>query len=268
MATITDYRGVHSPCETLFGSHCWHLPKLVDSAAMSSPSTPPPDDPPDVNGAAMTGGAQEASDASDADPAKLHAAIVEAPSSVAGLQAAGAVAPLPSSSSPAAAPEPAEGDSWSVLHPATEVLWRIQMSTLPGLLGTVGVVLACLGVWREDVLLAVIAGGLGLGFLAVVALWPRWYARRAYASTGYRVSDRIVEHRRGIFWRTTVAIPLSRLQHVDLQSGPLDRWLGIATLRLFTGGTKDALHEIHGLAADQARALRDRLLQAGGSGVG
>lgn len=235
---------------------------------MSDASTPPPGDPPDVNGAAMMGDVAEASDASDAVPAELHAAAAAAPSAIAGHEVVSAGKPLPIDPGRAAALAPGGDDSWNVLHPAIEVLWRIQTAVLPGLLGAAGVVLAFLGFWRENGVLTVIAGGLGLGLLAVAALWPRWYARRAYVSTGYRVSDRLIEHRRGVYWRTTVAIPLSRLQHVDLQSGPLDRWLGIATLRLFTGGTRDAVHDIHGLAADHARALRDRLLRTGGSGVG
>jgi membrane protein YdbS with pleckstrin-like domain len=59
-----------------------------------------------------------------------------------------------------------------------------------------------------------------------------------------------------------VVVPYGRMQIVDLTSGPLDRWLGIATVQLHTAAaTTDAA--IPGLPPEQAAALRDRLAARG-----
>jgi membrane protein YdbS with pleckstrin-like domain len=59
-------------------------------------------------------------------------------------------------------------------------------------------------------------------------------------------------------------LPLSRLQHVDLHRGPLERAFGLASLILHTAGTHEARITIPGLDADEAVRLRDRLVEVGG----
>jgi membrane protein YdbS with pleckstrin-like domain len=52
------------------------------------------------------------------------------------------------------------------------------------------------------------------------------------------------------------------MQMVDLQAGPIDRWLGISTVQLHTAAaTTDAA--IPGLLPAEATALRDRLAARG-----
>ena len=67
----------------------------------------------------------------------------------------------------------------------------------------------------------VIAAWLVLVIVALFRLiwWPRW----AFAHWSYRVGQRVLELRYGIIWNVSVSIPLSRLQHVDLHRGPLER---------------------------------------------
>lgn len=98
---------------------------------------------------------------------------------------------------------------------------------------------------------------IALTYLSVV-----WLPPRQYAKWSYRVDDRILELRFGIVWQVSVLIPLSRLQHVDLHRGPLERNFGLATLEIHTAGTRDASHRLPGLAADTAVRLRDELMRA------
>lgn len=88
--------------------------------------------------------------------------------------------------------------------------------------------------------------------------WPRW----EHARWSYRVGDRLVELNHGVYWHTTVTIPRSRLQHVDVHRGPFERRKGLATLQLHTAGTKNAAHDIPGLDLDVALRLRDQLIES------
>jgi len=88
--------------------------------------------------------------------------------------------------------------------------------------------------------------------------------RRAYEAWRYRIDDRVLETRSGIIFHRTRLLPLSRVQHVDLDRGPIERRFGLASLALFTAGTHSAKTTIEGLDADEAVALRDHLVAIGG----
>jgi membrane protein YdbS with pleckstrin-like domain len=74
--------------------------------------------------------------------------------------------------------------------------------------------------------------------------------------------------RSGIWWRSDVRVPRSRVQHTDVTQGPLERANDIATLVVFTAGTEHARVSLDGLPADRAARIRDFLVEPGeGDGV-
>ena len=54
-------------------------------------------------------------------------------------------------------------------------------------------------------------------------------------------------------------MPASRVQHLDLRHGPLERRWNLATLVIHTAGSKMSAVSISGLDADDAERLRDHL---------
>jgi membrane protein YdbS with pleckstrin-like domain len=101
--------------------------------------------------------------------------------------------------------------------------------------------------------------------LAALCGWVVWgYPPRAYRAWSYRIDEQVLETRSGVWFRVVKLLPLSRLQHVDLHRGPLERSRGLASLTLHTAGTHEATIVIPGLDADEAVRLRDRLVVAGG----
>ncbi|MFD0685849.1 PH domain-containing protein [Actinomadura fibrosa] len=81
-------------------------------------------------------------------------------------------------------------------------------------------------------------------------------------SLGYaeRAEDLIVMH--GVFVKRLIVVPYGRMQFVDVTAGLLERWMGIATVRMHTAAAAtDAT--IPGLPAAEAAHLRDRLAQKG-----
>lgn len=91
-----------------------------------------------------------------------------------------------------------------------------------------------------------------------------WFPKREYQHWGYRLNDKVLETRSGIWFHVIRLLPLTRLQHVDLQRGPLERYFGLASLVLHTAGTQAASITIPGLAAADAERLRDHLVAIGG----
>ena len=86
--------------------------------------------------------------------------------------------------------------------------------------------------------------------------WPP----RDYEVTSYLLNDIGIEIRRGVYWRQIIAVPRSRVQHIDVRQGPLRRSYGLSTLMIFTAGTEHSSVSLPGLAHETALALRDLLL--------
>lgn len=101
--------------------------------------------------------------------------------------------------------------------------------------------------------------------LVAIAIWfSFWRPPRVFRSWGWRIDGKVIEIRSGLLFRRTRLLPLSRLQHVDLERGPLERRFGLASLILHTAGTHSANITIPGLSADDAVKLRDHLVEIGG----
>lgn len=98
-----------------------------------------------------------------------------------------------------------------------------------------------------------------LGFVLVMA-WSWWYANARYRHARFALTADGLRIRRGVFWRSEVLVPRSRVQHTDLNRGPIDRQLGMASLKVFTAGTRLASVSLDGLPDERAVELRDALV--------
>src|SRR5687768_5278348 len=97
--------------------------------------------------------------------------------------------------------------------------------------------------------------------LVLLAAWLsyRWPAI-AYRHISYRIDAHGIEIRRGVFWRVVINVPRSRVQHIDVSQGPLERKYGLGTLVIYTAGTDHAKVELAGLEHGRALRIREHLL--------
>lgn len=109
--------------------------------------------------------------------------------------------------------------------------------------------------WLATALLAAWA----LATLALAWLSYQWPAI-AYRHASYTVEADGLEIRRGVFWRTVITLPRSRVQHTDVSQGPIERRFGLGSLVVYTAGTDHARVDLGGLAHGTALAIRDHLL--------
>jgi membrane protein YdbS with pleckstrin-like domain len=146
--------------------------------------------------------------------------------------------------------EPAER-----LDPRAKTLWRIS--------GTLGAIpLLAVGAFISSSLLRVVEVPLPVGVLPLLAAlalfvvlagvmpslrWRRWR---------YEIRAEEVDLQRGIFWVSRTLVPLARIQHVDTQSGPLQRRFGLATVVFYTAAGANQIPE---LSAPVAAEVRDRI---------
>jgi hypothetical protein len=130
--------------------------------------------------------------------------------------------------------------------------------------GLITLVLALIGGIIAGVAAAPAAGlGTGLAVVAAGLVSERFLARRV-AAWGYAERHDDLMVRRGVMIRRQSVIPYGRMQIVDVTAGPVERSLGLATLRMHTAAAAtDA--RIPGLDRAQAAKLRDQLASLGES---
>ena len=107
------------------------------------------------------------------------------------------------------------------------------------------------------VYLALLGGWLVLSAsaLSIAFTWPAVRHKRLR----YLVDEGGLRIRRGVFWRSVIWIPISRVQHTDFTQGPVQRHFDLATLTVHTAGTAGASISLAGLEHTVAARLCDHL---------
>ena len=95
--------------------------------------------------------------------------------------------------------------------------------------------------------------------LVLLPGWGLWLGLRRYRYSHWRLDATGLGYRRGRLWQLDTRVPRTRVQHVDLKHGPLERRFGLATLVVHTAGTRDSAVAVAGLDAGDATRLRDAL---------
>jgi putative membrane protein len=113
--------------------------------------------------------------------------------------------------------------------------------------------LTLLGGRGENITRSLIYGAIGIGG-ALVAGYVKW------STTTYRVDERAIHHRTGLIKVEDTDVPLSRVEALDVQQGPLQRLLGVQAVHVQTGGGgKGGEIVLPALGPDDVRALRERV---------
>lgn len=139
------------------------------------------------------------------------------------------------------------------------VLWRLRAGAAVALL----VVLSSAGALLAIDLVAAAAVGVLLTVVLGGGTW--WATRLAWRNWGFAVGARALHLDHGVFTRRSSTIPFHRVQHIDLEAGPVERRLGLTTLVLRTASaTSDST--VPGIDTAAAEDLRRRILERVGSG--
>mgnify|MGYP001051888338 CR=1 FL=1 len=139
------------------------------------------------------------------------------------------------------------------VDPATVSVWRVETTAI-----AVFIAFSCAGPLLEDSIVLAVAVFCAVMVISVPLGW--WWSKARYERLSYRVDDLGVTIREGVWWWTHKSVPRVRIQHTDVSQGPLQRRYGVATLKLYTAGSRYTKVELEGLRHEDALALRDRLL--------
>jgi uncharacterized protein len=148
------------------------------------------------------------------------------------------------------------GYLWQRIAPAYRSLRRLTTCLVAPILFSIPAVAigVLTGLWWISAIL--------WGIAAAIVIFRLVLIERNFRAWGYveREDDLYITH--GVLVRVLVAVPYGRMQLVEVQSGPLERAFGLATVSLKTASPETGA-TIPGLPPAEAARLRDRLTTLG-----
>ena len=140
------------------------------------------------------------------------------------------------------------------LHPAGIAVLAVRSLRDLALPLGVAFVSTLAGAGGDEPLTRVIGFGVFGAVLALIAGVARW------ATTTWAVSDGTIRHRTGLLSRRETDVPLTRVQAVDTEHGPLQRLLGVRGVHVQTaGGGREGEIRLPAVAPADVAALRGLL---------
>lgn len=98
-----------------------------------------------------------------------------------------------------------------------------------------------------------------VAMLPLGAVVGAFFGYRRQRRTWWRLDAQGLGVRRDLMWHLETRVPLSRVQHLDLRRGPIERTAKLATLVVHTAGSRFSAVSLSGLDQADAERLRDTL---------
>jgi membrane protein YdbS with pleckstrin-like domain len=124
----------------------------------------------------------------------------------------------------------------------------------------------------------VLAVGVGILFffkdlmftLPFIIGWLLLYAfallaeHKGFKIRGYALRERDISYRKGWIWYNLTTVPFNRIQHCEISQGPLGRIFKLSQLKVYTAGGSSSDLFIGGLDPEQAKKLREFIINKAG----
>ncbi|MBX7541439.1 PH domain-containing protein [Qipengyuania sphaerica] len=147
-----------------------------------------------------------------------------------------------------------ESDTLTQLDPRYKTMMRVSA----GVVAAVLLVAATIA----EIAIPGWTGVVWLPVLLVVAYLVIYLPMRRYATRGYSLAEERLRVVRGVLFHSDTVVPFGRVQHIDVDQGPLERAYGLATLTVHTAGSHNASVSLPGLAHEDALAMREGIRAA------
>jgi membrane protein YdbS with pleckstrin-like domain len=150
------------------------------------------------------------------------------------------------------------------LDPSALRLWIVSSLIFIGVLALIGLIFETVMYFNR---VLPFPGLLSVPVVIVLGGLLLLYTRARFRRWGYALRETDVVIQSGVWWRARRCVPRTRVQHVDISSGPLQRAFGVCEVHLFTAGGIGAVAVIPGLSPATAERLRSALVHAETDGV-
>lgn len=145
-----------------------------------------------------------------------------------------------------------------------KALWKMRTRSflmslvLVMLLATIPIVFA-LALELTFLTLGLIASVLVVMWVLLMAIY--WFTTALeYNYTAFHLDNEGLVIRKGMLWRSETFVLRTRVQHIDVAQDPLARLFGLASIKVYTAGTKLGSISLSGLDKVDAEYIRNELI--------
>lgn len=83
------------------------------------------------------------------------------------------------------------------------------------------------------------------------------YLKSSFPKRMYALRQKDISYKSGLFFRKLTTVPFSRIQHVELDEGPISRLFNLSSISVYTAGDSSDDLEIKGISKDIALQLKE-----------
>jgi membrane protein YdbS with pleckstrin-like domain len=73
----------------------------------------------------------------------------------------------------------------------------------------------------------------------------------------YLIHNTYLSYKKGLLIRQMTVVPFSRIQHIEIDEGPFERFFKLSTLSIYTAGDSGKDLKISGLKKEQAQEIKE-----------
>ncbi|ALM19845.1 hypothetical protein JCM19294_832 [Nonlabens tegetincola] len=99
-------------------------------------------------------------------------------------------------------------------------------------------------------------GWSGLGLWAFILLFSLFVNYKEYFVRGYTLREHDITYRKGWIFHHQITVPFNRIQHTEINHGPIDRLFNLCELEIYTAGGSSSDLSISGLDPKDAQNLK------------
>tara|TARA_B110000305_G_scaffold192450_1_gene215670 strand:+ start:210 stop:719 length:510 start_codon:yes stop_codon:yes gene_type:complete len=93
---------------------------------------------------------------------------------------------------------------------------------------------------------------LSVVFMLILFLKIIGFKKRKYA-----VREKDISYKKGVFFRSLTTVPFNRIQHIEIDQGPVARYFGLVALSVFTAGDSSDDLKVSGLLKKDAVQIKE-----------
>jgi len=89
-------------------------------------------------------------------------------------------------------------------------------------------------------------------FIAVLVLKSIGFKKMKYV-----VREKDISYKKGVFFRSLTTVPFNRIQHIEIDEGPVFRFFKLVSLSVFTAGDSSDDLKVSGLLKEEAQQIKE-----------
>ena len=89
----------------------------------------------------------------------------------------------------------------------------------------------------------------------------QWHNFAAHKVRGVALREKDIIFKKGLFWRRSTLLPFNKVQHIEIHRNPIERKLGLSSLKIYTAGGSGVDLQIRGLENARAEKIKQFILE-------